>query len=38
MDGYTLGGAAMGFGVDTLGISKLGDDCNFSAEEALENM
>ena len=38
MDGDTLGGAATGFVVDTLGISKLGDSCDFSAEEALENM
>ena len=38
MDGDTLGGVAMGFGVNTLGSLKLGNCCGLSAEEALENI
>ena len=38
MDEDTLGGAATGFGVDTLGSLKMWDCCDFSAEEAQENM
>ena len=38
VDGDTLGGAAMGFGVNTLGSLKVGGCCGFSAEEALEKM
>ena len=38
MDGDTLGGAAMGFGVNTLEKFKVGGCCVFSAEEALEKM
>ena len=38
MDGDTLGGAAMSFGVNTLGSLKVECFCGFSAEEVLENM
>ena len=38
MDGDTLGGAATGFGVDTLGSLKMGGCCDFSAEESYDNM
>ena len=38
MDGGTIGGAAMGFGVNTLGSLKVGGCCGFSAYESLENM
>ena len=38
MDEYTLGGAEMGFGVNTLGSLKVGGCCGFSAEEELEKI
>ena len=38
MDGDTLGGAAIGFGLNTIGRTKVGDCCVFSAEEALDKM
>ena len=38
MDGDTLGGVEMGFGVKTLGSLKVVGCCGFSAEEALEKM
>ena len=37
-DEDTLGGAATGFGVDTLGNLKMGDCCGFSSEKELEQM
>ena len=38
VDRETLGGAAMGFGVNTIGSLKVGGCCDFIVEEALENM
>ena len=38
MDGDTLGGAATEFGGDNLVSLKMGDCCDFNAEEALEKM
>ena len=38
MDGDTLGGTAISFGVNTIGSLKLGGCCGFSSEEAWENM
>ena len=38
MDVDTLGGAAIGFGVNTLVSLNVGGCCVFSAEEALEKM
>ena len=38
VDGYTFGGAAMSFGLNTLGSLKVGDCCGFSAEESLEKV
>ena len=35
VDGETLGGASMGFGVNTLGSLKVGGCCGFSEEDAL---
>ena len=38
VDVETLGGAATGFGVDTLGSFKMGDYCDVIAEEAFDNI
>ena len=38
MHGDNLGGAEIGFGMNTLGSLKIGVCCGFSAEEALYNM